>query len=136
MKLSGFEELRASLRALPADLTAEAGHIVEGAANGAASDIKSEYGNHVRSGNLRDGVRVTHSASGLTAKSVVKSVSPHAWLFENGSQARHTSIGANRGAMPPFHVLIPAAIRARRVMVTQLIALVELAGLTVTNRGE
>lgn len=134
--LNGFDELRAALRALPAELTAEADHIVEGAANGAAADIMSGYGDHVVTGHLRDRVVVDHGASSaFTSKSTVKSTSPHAFMFENGTQARHTASGANRGAMPPFHVFIPAAIRARRRMTDQLIALVRSAGLLVSGHG-
>jgi len=53
-------------------------------------------------------------AFSVTAK--VQNTAKHAWLFENGTQARHTDLGANRGSMPPGHVFIPIIIRRRRVM--------------------
>lgn len=133
---SGLDELRAALRALPADLTGEAGHIIEGEANGAAVAIRTGYGAHRRSGNLQDHVTVTQRPAGqFGAAAVVKSAARHAWLFENGSQARHTEIGANRGSMPPGHVFVPAMIRARRVMYEKLAGLLERHGLRVSGHA-
>jgi hypothetical protein len=132
LKFQGLEELRAALRNLPAELTAEATRIVEGAANGAAADIKRNY--PVRTGHLRDHLTVTHYDQGkFSTGAIVKNTSPHAWMFENGTQARHTAIGANRGAMPPGHVFIPRITRARRLMWTQLKELLTRKGLLVTS---
>jgi hypothetical protein len=61
--------------------------------------------------------------------------SPHAWMFENGTQARHTAIGANRGAMPPGHVFIRIAIIKRKQMYAQLRGLLERHGLKVTGHA-
>jgi len=128
----GLAELREQLRNLPSDLTAEATHEVEGAANGAAAEIKRAY--PVRTGNLRDGVIVTHVNQGkYAAGALVKNTSKHAFIFENGTQTRHNDLGANRGAMPPGNVFIPAAIRARRLMYEKLKAIVARAGFTVSG---
>ena len=128
----GLDELRAALRRLPDELTMEASRIVEGAANGAAADIKAAY--PVRTGNLRDHIVVTHREKGKwAAGAIVKNTAKHAWMFENGTQARHNAIGANRGSMPPGHVFIPRVIKARRLMYQQLRDLLERKGLRVTG---
>jgi hypothetical protein len=129
---NGLAELREALRNLPAELTAEASHVVEGAANAAAADIKAAY--PVRTGNLRDHVFVSHRDKGrFSAGAVVKNTAKHAHLFEVGTQARHNSLGANRGSMPPGNVFIPAMIKRRRVMYEQLKALLERHGLRATG---
>jgi hypothetical protein len=129
---NGLEELKEQLRNLPTELTAEAGHIVEGAANAAAADVKAAY--PVRTGNLRDHVFVSHRDKGrFSAGAVVKNTAKHAWIFENGTQARHNSIGANRGSMPPGNVFIPAMIKRRRVMYQQLKTVLERHGLRVSG---
>lgn len=127
----GLDELKRELRELPAELAAEAGHIVEVAADGAAADIKAEYGRHVRTGNLRDHVTVVKEISPVSAKAIVKSTARHAQLFEFGTQARHTDIGANRGSMPAGNVFVPRIVRARRRMYQELAALLQRAGLQV-----
>jgi hypothetical protein len=129
---NGLAELREALRNLPADMTAEASHVVEGAANAAAADIKAGY--PVRTGNLRDHVFVSHQDKGrFSAGAVVKNTAKHAALFEHGTQARHNSLGANRGSMPPGRVFIPAVIKRRRIMYQQLRALLERHGLKVSG---
>lgn len=130
----GLEELKAELRRLPEDLTGEAGHIVEGAANGAVVDIKQGYQAHSRSGNLVDHVFVSRFEGGkFSVGYIVKNTAPHAWIFENGTQARHTELGEFRGAMPPGRVFIPAAIRARRKMYDALKAMIARHGLEVSG---
>jgi hypothetical protein len=127
---AGLSELKSDLQHLPETLVGEGVHLVEGAANATAVDVKRDY--PVVTGNLRDHVvvdPVQHSAGGVRA--TVRSTARHAHLFEYGTQARHTSIGANRGAMPPGHIFVPAAQRQRRVMVQQLIELVRSQGLQV-----
>jgi hypothetical protein len=132
LQFTGLAELRAALRNLPAELTVEASREVEGAANGAAADIKRAY--PVRSGNLRDGLIVKESDRGrFHAGSVVVNTSRHSHLFEYGTQTRQNRIGANRGAMPPGNVFVPAVIRARRLMYDRLKALLERNGLVVSG---
>ena len=57
---------------------------------------------------------------GLVVGAEVKNVAPHANIFENGTQARHTRIGANRGSMPPGHVFVPRIVRARHRLTQEL----------------
>lgn len=132
LHFDGLAELREALRNLPADMTGEATHLVEGAANGAAAEIKAGYPR--RTGHLIAGVTVSSFEHGrFSAGMIVKNTAKHAWLFENGTQARHTDLGANRGSMPPGHVFIPVVIRKRRQMYEQLKDLVARQGLVVSG---
>lgn len=134
---SGLEELKAALRALPDSLTAEASRIVEGAANAMAADVKREYPVGP-TGNLAGSVYVTHFDKGrFQAGAIVKNAAKHAYIFENGTEARHyyTKGGAIHptGKMPPGHVFIPIAIRRRRWMWQQLAEMVKRNGFQVTG---
>jgi hypothetical protein len=132
VRWNGLSELRAELRRLPADLAGEAGGIVLAHAMGAGEQVKGEYERHRRSGALANGVSVrTQDKGQYGAGAVVRSGARHAWLFENGSQARHTAIGANRGSMPPAHVFIPAMRQWRRRMYEALADMLERRGLAV-----
>jgi hypothetical protein len=137
-QFDGLEELKAELRNLPAALTAEASDIVERRANNAADDIRSIYRQHRVSGRLADGVIVTHFDRGrFSAGAIVKSTSPIAWLFDNGSQARHWASGKSTGTMwgktPPTHVFVHTMIRTRRAMWGDLADLLERHGLAVSG---
>ncbi len=114
----GLEELKAQLRSLAGDLAGEAAHIIEGSTNAAALSIKQGYPD--RTGDLRDHVDASLERTEFGAVGTVRNTSPLAWIFENGTQARHTAIGANRGAMPPGHVFIPRAAAERRRMYEDL----------------
>lgn len=151
MVFTGLAELKAALRNLPAELAGEASHLIEGAANAAAADIKAQY--HVRTtnlnstslkapGGLRDGVVVTHFDKGkFHPGAIVKSTAPHAWLYDNGSQARHYitaggtphETGAMWGRTAPTHVFVRALIKNRHRMYQQLKDLLVRKGLVVTG---
>lgn len=132
LSFQGLDEFRRQLRELPAELTAEASNEVRGAANGAAAEMKRNY--PVHEGKLRDGVSIDPINAGrYGAGVIVKNTAKHAHIFENGSQTRRTRSGANRGAMPPGHVFVPAAIRARRTMFERLKAIVARAGFKVSG---
>lgn len=129
----GLAELKAALRSLPADLAGEAGHEVMGAANGAAAEIKRNYRGTEAS--LAAAVQVEHADPGRFAAGA-RIITRHklAWIFEVGTQMRHTAFGANRGAIqPPRHAFIPPIIKARRLMYTRLADLLRRHGLTVTG---
>ena len=135
----GLAELREELRNLPKELTAEASHIVQGAANGAEADIKGAYAVGP-TGNLRDGVFSKVESMGEFAAAVkVVSSAPHAWMYENGTSARHyyTKNGVKHltGAMRPQHTFIPRMIRARKAMYEQLADLLERHGLKVSGEA-
>jgi len=134
LRWDGLEELKAALRELPDDLKGEASHLVEGRANAAAMDIRSGYAGHRHSGNLQSKVTVTHFENGrYSTGAIVKNTAKHAWLFENGTQARHTKAGWNRGRMPPGHVFVPRIIRHRRMLYREIIEMMVRNGLAVTG---
>jgi hypothetical protein len=127
---SGLEELKAELRQLPAELAGEASGIVIAAADRAKAAMHYPR----RTGNLADHVVVGKAAAGrYGAGAVVKNTAKHAGIFESGTQARHTALGANRGSMPPGHIFVPAVMRSRRQMYDELKALLVAHGLTVSG---
>lgn len=127
----GLDELKAALRELPAHLASEAQDIVFGAADAAAAEIVAAYPS--RTGNLRKGVSVKRQTSVFSTTATVINKATHAFIFENGTQARHNKIGANRGSMPPGHVFVPRVVRHRRAMYEGLKDLLEREGLMVTG---
>ena len=130
---SGLAELQADLRTLPVDLTADASPIVDNAAELAKAEIIQRYPRRTGK-NLRAKVTSKPLIRGAYAVGVqVVNSSKLAWIFENGSQARHTTLGANRGSMPPGHVFIPAITRHRRTMYGLLKDLLVRHGLAVTG---
>ena len=131
--LAGFEEMKAQFRALTPELAEQAGPIVLAHAQAAAAAIVEAYPPG-ELGDLKNGVKVDQvQVSGVGAVARVRSTSKLAYIFENGTQARHTETGANRGAMPPGHVFVPIVVRERRAMNEDLIGLVQSEGLTVTG---
>lgn len=148
LRFDGMSELRAALRNMPAELTGEASHIVEGIANGVASRARQVYP-YGPTGNLIGGVRVTHFEGGkVTAGAVVKSSARHAHLYEWGTKKPRKGRGgygkgegsrsngklANRGRMPEApeaRAFIPIVVNARRRMFEQLEDLLRRNGLIV-----
>jgi Bacteriophage HK97-gp10, putative tail-component len=129
----GLAELRAEILKLPEELTGEAAKLVEGAANAAYQDIKAAY--PVRTGTLRSRTSVSplRGTGQFVTGAVVKNTAPHAILFELGTQARHTKIGANRGSMPPGRVFVPRVLKHRRRLTETLKAMVAAHGAVVTG---
>lgn len=136
LSLVGMMELRAALRNLPETLTAEAATIVDNAANQAKAEVYGAYPTGP-TGNLKRGLRVTHNAGRrFGTQAIVRSGAPHASIFEFGTQRRTTDRGANRGRMPAApesEAMIPIAMRVRRRMVRDLVALVRRAGFQVSE---
>lgn len=127
----GLAELKRALTTLPADLSTEASAIVYANADLAAQEIRVAYPK--RTSNLANHVTVTRAAGSLSTTATVKNTAKLAWIFENGTQARHTDLGANRGSMPPGHVFIPTMVRRRRIMYDVLKRLLTAHGLLVTG---
>jgi HK97 gp10 family phage protein len=148
--VDGLKELREALQALPDQLQAEAERVVMQEAEETASTVRATY-QQVRSPletytlkggikkarkHLADSVEVS-SRGRKTGAAVarVKVNSPHAHWFEFGTQNRQWENGKSTGAAPARPTLIPTAIRNRREMVDELIAVVEKTGLKVTRNG-
>lgn len=131
LKFDGLEELRASLRRLPRELRDDAQTIIVQRAEAAATEVRQKYPR--RTGDLASKVevKVLTNAGKFIAGALVRNRSKLAFIFENGTQARHNAIGANRGSMPPGNVFVPAMIRSRRRMYEQLREMVKRKGLRV-----
>lgn len=126
----GLKEFQEQLRQLPEACTGEAGNLITGAVNAVAHDIKGAY--PVRTGNLRDHLVIAPlTKRGLVTGAAVKNTAKHALIWENGTQVRHTSLGANRGSMPPGHNFVPKIVRARRALTQQLKDMVARHGAVV-----
>lgn len=137
-RFDGLAALKAELDALPTNLTGEADKIVEGNANGAVLDLKRGYGDHIFTGKLLKMVTSAKVATGPFGVAVkVRSNSPLAWLFDNGSQARHKRSGASTGRMwgktPPTHLFVRTLIKARQELTTKLSDLLIRNGISVRN---
>lgn len=136
---TGLDELRDALRNLPAELAGEAAGDVTGAAQAAEAEVRQVYEQHAASGNLAAHLYLSTSTSAFGAGALIKSTAKHAWIFENGSQARHWASGKSTGQMwgrtaqPPTHVFVRAMTKYRKRMYEQLRALLERQGLQVTG---
>lgn len=129
----GLEELRQALQDLPEHLAREAFGIVEESTASAEAEAAQAYAAHRRSGKLGSKLKRKVTKDGASVVGTVRNSSPIAHIFENGSQARHTDIGANRGSMPPAHVFIPAMIRWRKRMYERLKDMMVREGLLVSG---
>jgi hypothetical protein len=120
----GLQELRAALRALPADLRDAGNAIVRGAAE--RTDVATVTNYPEVTGNLRRGVGRTEDASTFGLVVTVYSRAPHAHLYEYGT--------VKQPPAPPHTRLGTHAARERRRMYTELKALLASQGLEV--RGD
>jgi hypothetical protein len=131
IQFTGLDALQQALRSLPADLARQGGTIVAASTASAGAAVVAAYPEV--SGNLKSHVKVTVEQTQFGTIGRVRSTAKHAFIFENGTQTRQTSLGHNRGAMPPGNVFVPTVVRTRRAMVQQLIQLVNDQGLRVTG---
>jgi hypothetical protein len=134
---SGLEDFRTILRNIPKALHSEAIPIVDHATEATANQLLLNYpvGD---TGNLRAGVRVEKHHEGGGVYDQVRSTSPHAHLWEFGTENRETAKGWKRGHVTPARdkgreTLIGIAIRNRERMDRELFGLLERNGFTVTG---
>lgn len=122
----GLEEFRAQLRQVPKNCSGESARIIEGGVNGAFVTISTVYGKHRYTGTLQDRLTITpmRQKGELTTGLVLKSGSPLAWIFDNGTQARHWKSGKSTGKMwartPPTHIFLKTIIKTRREITDKL----------------
>jgi hypothetical protein len=139
-EIEGLEELRMALRHLPTDLAGEATHLVQAATNGAEATIKAGYAAHVVSGELLKKFTATLTVTGIAALGTLRNRSPLAFIFENGTEARHyvSKHGVTHltGRMRGLHVFVPTMIRKRRQLDDGLRDLLERHGLIVSETAE
>ena len=137
LQMDGLSELRAALRRLPEELTAEADAIIQAQAGYAQQQIVAAYPQGP-TGNLKHGVTVNKESSRFGVRAIVRSRARHSHLFEFGTAPRRTKKGANRGSMPKApesERMIPIVVRRRRAMVQALIELVRKAGFSVETQA-
>src|SRR3954469_17218436 len=121
LRLDGVDDFRRELQELPDTIGTEAREIVHHAAENASREIRERY----TSETLKAAMKVTHKDDGpLHARSIVENTSHLSNWFENGTEERHTKLNENRGRMPPAHIFVPIAMRARRRMEDVLMELV------------
>jgi hypothetical protein len=110
----GLREYLAELQKLPEEAKAEAAKQIEGEVNAAYVTVKRVYLDHQHTGTLAKRLTIAPMAGGL----VLRSGSPIAWLFDNGSKARHWATGKSTGAMwgktPPTHIFAATVAKGRR----------------------
>jgi hypothetical protein len=133
MVWDGLSDYLKELEQLPQDCHDEAAKLIEGEVNHAYLTISQVYGAHRFSGRLQNRLSISTLAVGRYVYAMVlKSGSPIAWLFDNGSQARHytgtdksgrTYVDADRGSMgsktPPTHIFARTVGKAKRTLTTQ-----------------
>jgi hypothetical protein len=134
LELNGLADLMAALRKLPADLAQEAADLIDDTVEITASSLIQSYplGD---TGNLRKGVKKKITRSQFGAVGEVKSTSPHAHLWEFGTQNRQTRQGWNRGKLKAQYNrgLVGISLRERKKLNAKLIDLVRKAGFEVTG---
>jgi hypothetical protein len=135
VRWDGLDELRAALRALPAELTDEARSIVDQAATDAMSAMRGEY----PEGELQNGLTRSWLAGSVAGVAIlIKNRSGWAWLWDHGSKLRHRSrsggsTGAEWGGTTPPHTFGRNMAQYRRRMYEDLKALLTRHGLLVSG---
>lgn len=132
-QIEGLIELQRALQNLPDELLREARAILENQAEVTLYQITAAYPR--RTGNLRDGMTLTYDQSTVSTTAIIRNKAPHAYIYETGTQARHTKIGANRGAMPAGKVFIPRMIAGRRAFWKSIREMLTKHGLIVTGEA-
>lgn len=139
IRWEGLDELKALLRTLPAELTAEGGAIVEAHARAADNAIAQSYPIG-KTGNLAGGMRVTINANGRYGTgALIKNAAPHAWFYEHGTVKREYETQRNKkrksvGRMPPHPVFIPIMQDFRDLMYEELAHMLVRYGFAVSVR--
>lgn len=140
VRWDGLDEYKALLRQLPEACNVEAGHAVEEAVNRAYTTVSEVYGAHRFTGNLQKGLKIATLNKGAYGTGrILRSTAPHAWLFDNGSQARHWLSGKSTGRMwgktPPTHVFVQTVIRERRRLYDRVKDMLRRKGAVVTGEA-
>lgn len=134
LRIDGLDELKEALRQLPAELAAEAADAIDNTVEVTAASLVQSYPRG-DTGNLRNGVKHSVIRSDFGAVGEVKSTSPHAHLWEFGTQNRTTRQGWNRGKLEAQYNrgLVGISLRERKKLNEQLIGIVRKAGFVVTG---
>jgi len=140
---NGLQEYMDALRQMPAECAGEAKHIVEGEVNAAYVTISAVYGAHRHTGTLQKRLTITNLKVGgqYTTGLKLTSGSPIAWLFDNGSQARHYTsangvehkTGAMWGKTPPTHIFTKTVAKGKRAVVDRIKTMMLRRGATAVT---
>jgi hypothetical protein len=128
VKFTGLDSFLDELRVLDAQLTEEANAIMTAHAEAAKTAIAAAY--PVRSGALRNGLRIRPARGLLLAGGELVQTAPHGYLYEKGSHVRVNKAGANRGRMPARPTFDPIAQAHRRAAIAAVIDRVYAHGAT------
>lgn len=136
--LEGLDAFQAALKALPQEFHDEGMAVVKATTEAAAAEMRAayperDYGAPGKRGNLRKGVKVDFPSMSILV-GIARSTSPHAHLYEFGTQERTTAHGAHRGSVRPHPVTVPIARKRRNQMVDSLVALVKAKGFEVSGQ--
>jgi len=129
----GLNELREALANLPDHLAVEAAAIIEETTASAEAEAASGYAGSQRAAKMARKLRHTVVRDGVSITGEVRNSSKLAYIFENGTQARHTDFGVDRGSIPPAHVFIPTMQRWRNRMYERLKDMMVREGLLVSG---
>ena len=136
----GLKEYLDELRRLPDESKAEAAKLIQGGVNAAYVTIARVYDAHRHTGTLRARLRISTLRGGLK----LTSGSPIAWLFDNGSQARHYveasgathATGRMWGRTPPTHIFARTVAKERRTLTEQYKAMLRRRGAATVTSDE
>jgi hypothetical protein len=117
---SGLDEYEEFIAKEPDEVAQAADAIMGKAVNAAATEIRAAY--PVRTGELRDGVKVLTRTAGLRVHHAVTNVAPYAHYFEYGTRF-----------MAAGKVFIPVVLRRRRDAIRKIIAFLEARNLKVSG---
>ena len=141
LEIKGLKKAQQDLLQLPNSLAVSALDVVNTRARETADEIRRAYPR--KTGNLRSSVKVERGKKSGTrrlavASATIKVGSPVAHLIEDGTVARHTSLGpeyGNRGQLYGQHVFWPRVLRLNRDLQPEFVAIARAQGLKVTGRG-
>jgi len=119
VRWDGMDTFKQELQLLTSDLVSEAEGILLSSAFDAADALRSAYP-YVEGGLIR-GVTVEPSRGVTLAGATVKNLAPHAKIYEDGTVARETHQGYNRGRMLGTPTFRPITARYRDQALTAII---------------
>lgn len=118
VKWNGLDSFKHELEVMGADLSEEAGAILQESAEAARADIAAAY--PVRKGGLRRGLVIRPSRGITLAGAELIQTAPHGHLYERGTKVRYNKAGAHRGQMDSTPTFVPIAAAYRRTAITQI----------------
>lgn len=131
---TGLTEFLRDFGSIPERLHTDGMGIIREETEGAAVEIAQAYPR--KTGTLAKRVKTFYPSTTILV-GLVRSMAPHAHLYEFGTKQRKTANGANRGVMPAANpeVVVPIARRRRARMARRMVDMLRRAGFQVGNEG-